>query len=458
MRRNASWHQDFGLHAGADAITTGLLNDAEKKAVFEKSFADRVNRVSFSPFNQYFVIQAFALMNKYDDALSSIRDLWGGQIKYGGTTFFEDYRPSWNLAIGMNDAVPNNQCGYTSLCHPWGGGVTKWLSEQVLGIKPTAPGFKTFDVTPHLGRTLTSVTGTTPTPCGDISASFNVTSGDCMVVVPTGTVGRVGIPKAEKSIKRIMVNGKQAWGGAFRPIPGMGGASQDSDFVYFKDLQPGRYAFAVAYGGTTPSYVEPPAIFPALFVGEDAKTLGNWGGVYGKDGHVLCDYEGKGADKMVLPDYISAVNYFMHGRGKPNMKVWAAGTSDARALAPDSGNGTLRAAAGLYTGDPSACQQSFTVTIDVKGRHDYQVALYFVDWDNNGRRQAVDLFDGATLCLIAPTKIVKDFRGGKYLVYSYNKSARFRIYHVRGDNAVLSGIFFDSSESGRIQREIKTVK
>jgi len=36
-----------------------------------------------------------------------------------------------------------------------------------------------------------------------------------------------------------------------------------------------------------------------------------------------------------------------------------------------------------------------------------------------------------------------NFSGGAYLVYTYNKSAKFRIDHVRGDNAVLSGIFFD---------------
>lgn len=91
-----------------------------------------------------------------------------------------------------------------------------------------------------------------------------------------------------------------------------------------------------------------------------------------------------------------------------------------------------------------ACQQAFTVTIHVSNPHDYQVALYFLDFDEKGRRQAVDMFDENTLCLISPTRIVKEFRGGKYLIYSYNKSARFRIYHVRGDNAVLSGIFFQS--------------
>jgi hypothetical protein len=327
--------------------------------------------------------------------------------------------------------------------------VTKWLNEEVLGIKPTAPGFKTFDVTPHLGRTLTSVTGATPTPCGAIRASFNVAIGACGVTVPTGTVGRVGIPKVEKTIKSITVNGRQAWDGAFRPMPGIGGASQDAGFVYLTALQPGTYAIAVAYSGTTPSHVEAREIFPARFVGEDAKTRGNWGGVYGKDGRVLCNYNGNGSDKVALPAYVSSVNYYMNcGSGKPNAVVWAAGANDARALAPDATNGTSRNAAALFTGDPAACQQAFTVTINVNGRHDYQVALYFADWDDKGRKVAVDMFDESTLSLVAPTKVVKDFRGGKYLVYSYDKSARFRIYQVRGDNAVLSGIFLDPAAQG----------
>ena len=77
------------------------------------------------------------------------------------------------------------------------------------------------------------------------------------------------------------------------------------------------------------------------------------------------------------------------------------------------------------------------------GTNYYQVALYFVDWDNEGRRLAVDMFDASSLNLIAPDRIVTNFYGGKYLVYAYNRPAKFRIDHVWGDNAVLSGIFFD---------------
>ena len=84
-----------------------------------------------------------------------------------------------------------------------------------------------------------------------------------------------------------------------------------------------------------------------------------------------------------------------------------------------------------------------TLTIGVEGTRDYQVALYFVDWDNQGRREAVEMMDATTLKLVALVKIVDTFAGGKYLVYTYNKSAKFRFNKIRGETVTLSGIFFD---------------
>lgn len=444
LRKDASWYQNFGLHAGTDAVTTGLLSTDEKKAIYEKSFTDKVNRLSYSPFNQYFIIQAFALLNKYDDALSSIRDLWGGQIKYGGTTFFEDYRPSWNAVISKNGPVPNNQCGFTSLCHPWGAGVTKWLSEEVLGIKPTSPGFATFDILPHLGRTLTKVSGKMPTPLGDINANFNVSTGLYTFSTPAGTIGQIGIPKVEKNISRIRVNGALAWDGSFHSVTGLGGASEDSLYVYFTGVQPGTYTIVVSYNGTTPRYSEPVTSYPANCIGIDSTTGGNWGGMHGKDGYVLCNYNGNGKDKKSLPSYVSSVDYYkVKGNGLPLNLVWESNTNDRRALAPDTANSFPRTAAGLYAMDEDQIGYTFTTTVAIKGTHDYRISLYFLDWDNKGRKIEVEMFDATTLNLIAPVKIVGSCRGGAYLCYSYNKSAKFRINIVRGNNAVLSGIFFD---------------
>ena len=440
IRKNTSWFQSYGLHAGADAITTDLLSPSEQKGMYDKDFSNRINRLSFSPFNQFFILQAYARMNKYDDALGSIRDLWGGAIKYGGTTVFEVYRPCWNAIVGQNGAVPNNQAGYTSLCHPWAAGITKWLSEEILGIKPTSPGFATYEVLPHLGRTLTSVAGKTPTPLGDICAGFDVSTGICNITSPVGSIGRIGIPKVEKNISRIKINGAIAWDGVYHSVPGIGGASEDSVFVYFTDVQPGMYSLLVSYSGTTPTYTDPFELYPAKFVKTDSITSGNWGNVYGRDGYVLVNYNGSGIDKRSLPSYISSVTVPMSGNFHPNDCIWKTGINDKRAPANDSGNTGSRNAACWYSSD---CPPSFSFNVSATGTKEYQVALYFVDWDNKERRVAVEMLDANTLNLIAPVRIVTDFYGGKYLIFSYNKSAKFRINQVRGDNAVLSGIFFD---------------
>ncbi|MGY3055289.1 alpha-L-rhamnosidase [Pedobacter sp. UYEF25] len=444
LRKNPEWYKPFGLHAGADAVTTGLLSNNEEQEIFKERFTDRVNRISYSPFNEYFIIQAFSQMNKYDDALSSIRDLWGGQIKYGATTFFEDYRPSWNLVVKKNGPIPNNQCGLTSLCHPWGAGVTKWLSEEVLGIKPTSPGFATYDILPHLGRTLNNVSGKTPTPQGDISATVDVSTGFCTFFTPAGTMGRIGIPKVEKNISSIKVNGKLAWDGAYHSINGLSGAAEDAQFVYFKGVLPGTYNVVVAYKGTTPLYAEPKNLYAANYIGIDSTTSGNWGKSYGKDGYLLCNYNGDGKDKKSLPSYVSSINYYkIKGNNQPLNLVWKSNTNDHRALAPNKSNAFPRTAACLFAMDADQIGYTFTTSVVIKGIHDYKVSLYFVDWDRKGRQIEVEMFDAEHSELIAPVKIVKNATGGAYLTYAYNKSAKFRINKVRGDNAVLSGIFFD---------------
>ena len=440
LRKDENWYARLGLHAAADAVTTGLLTAAEQEALFEKEFRDRVNRISLSPFNQYFIIQALAKLGKHDDALSTVRDMWGGMIRYGGTTTFEVFRPSWNSVIGPNDAVPNTQCGITSLCHPWGAGPVKWLNEEVLGIVPTSPGFTTYDVLPHLGATLTRVSGTTPTPRGDIRASFDVASGDGAVSAPAGTLGRIGIPKSGKTITRITVNGRLAWDGVFHPVPGLRGAGQDPEFVTFNSVEPGAYAFSTAYRGETPAYREPPEEYAARFIKQDSTTGGNWGGVYGRDGYVLCSYALDGRDKRSLPPYVTSLEYFraFPKAGRPDATSWASGTLDARALSPDPGNTSPRNAACVSNSD-----QTMTMTVGIDGTRPYQVALYFVDWDDKGRRLAVEMFDADTLKLIAPVRLVNGFAGGAYLVYEYDRSVKFRFDKVRGDIVTLSGIFFD---------------
>ena len=51
--------------------------------------------------------------------------------------------------------------------HAWTGGPLVLLSQQFAGIRPTSPGWRTFEVCPQLGR-LTSLSCSVPTLCGEI--------------------------------------------------------------------------------------------------------------------------------------------------------------------------------------------------------------------------------------------------------------------------------------------------
>jgi alpha-L-rhamnosidase len=295
-------------------------------------------------------------------------------------------------------------------------------------------------VMPHLGRRLTSVAGVVPTVHGPIEAAFDFLTGKCRLVVPNGTLGRVGIPKEGRFIRWVFVNGRRLYDGGFHPVGGIAGAAEDDGYIYLDSISPGIYDIFVFFEGSAvpvPTAVHP---FEANFLGMDVSTQGNWKGTYGKDGYVLCNYGGGGADSTVLPAYVRAVSFRKNGTA-----IWTRNTNEIRALQSPGENPNLRNAAYIHTQDPFATYQTMTVDIETKASAflAFRIALYFVDWDDGNRTSAVEMFDLESKKLISPLKIVSNYKGGRYLVYSYHQSCRFRINQVRGENAVLSGVFFD---------------
>lgn len=137
---------------------------------------------NISSFYGYYVLQARAKANDYENALHLIRKYWGGMIELGATTFWEDFDLNWMQNAGRIDEMPENNkidvhANYgnycykglrNSLCHGWASGPTAWLSQYVLGINVLEAGCRKVRIEPHLGD-LEWVEGTYPTPKGVIS-------------------------------------------------------------------------------------------------------------------------------------------------------------------------------------------------------------------------------------------------------------------------------------------------
>lgn len=136
----------------------------------------------FATFYGYYMLEALALDNKYNEAMNIISDYWGAMLDLGATTFWENFNyEERHNAIGIDDMPDTTKFNIhsdggdhcyiglrASLCHGWASGPTSWLTKYVLGIHVVEPGSKTIRITPHLGD-LEFADGTFPTPYGVIS-------------------------------------------------------------------------------------------------------------------------------------------------------------------------------------------------------------------------------------------------------------------------------------------------
>lgn len=159
------------------------------------------------PFISYFEIAARFEAGQAASALDQLRRMYGWMASH------DPYITHWE-GIGA-DGTPYEQ-GYTSMAHGWSTGVVPLLSNYILGIKPTQPGFAEWSVRPSLGD-LTWAQGLVPLPGGAglyVQWSLN-DDGDVNLCVsaPSGTRGMVGVRDSEVRGRTVTVNEEEIWDG-----------------------------------------------------------------------------------------------------------------------------------------------------------------------------------------------------------------------------------------------------
>ena len=163
----------------------------------------KYNAFIISPYYNYYVISAMAMMGHRAEALAWIRQYWGGMLAEGATSFWEAYDPSWYKEDFHSSLQSDNRSGYfVSLAHGWSSGPTAWLMEQVLGIRATGAGFSTVEIRPEL-MGLQFARGAEPTPHGLLKV--DVTPEQTIVDVPEGVTANVSVAG-----KLVMINGAPA--------------------------------------------------------------------------------------------------------------------------------------------------------------------------------------------------------------------------------------------------------
>lgn len=161
-------------------------------------------------FISYFEIAARFSVNTTSSVSSAYDEI---KRLYGWMSTHDPFLTFWE---GIGPGGIPYQDGYTSMAHGWSTGIVPVMTNYVLGVTPTGPGFSTWQVRPVVddGGVLSWARGVVPTPKGDIAVSWqkgNGTSLSLSVTGPAGTRGNVMVPVSGEDAV-VLRNGEQLWG------------------------------------------------------------------------------------------------------------------------------------------------------------------------------------------------------------------------------------------------------
>jgi hypothetical protein len=186
--KTKQWHEGYDVetkepktklsqHATALAILCGLQPsshaDLAREVLIKTSLGKRSDVTMASSFFHNYVFEALNQLGMQKYAITIIRKLWGEMIDKGATAFWEGFS------------------GNESRCHAWSSSPLYVLSEQLLGIQRTAPGWKEVRIAP-VPCGLEYARGEVPTPFGLIKVDWENVGDDQLAVkveLPEGIEG-----------------------------------------------------------------------------------------------------------------------------------------------------------------------------------------------------------------------------------------------------------------------------
>jgi hypothetical protein len=159
----------------AMAVLAGVPTTEQMKIIYEKVLdpASPSWKQVATPYYNFYVLEAMSALGHSPVGMDFVRNYWGGMLDQGATTFWEAYDPSWPKENFHSHLQADEEMGtMISLAHGWSSGPTAWLSETVLGVKPTSGGFRDVEIRPELGD-LEWAEGQVPTPQGNLSVRLD---------------------------------------------------------------------------------------------------------------------------------------------------------------------------------------------------------------------------------------------------------------------------------------------
>ena len=170
-RINGQQTDNVTRYANMFGIFFDYFTPAQKLAVKTNVLLnDKVSKIT-TPYMRFYELEALCAMGEQSYVLKEMKSYWGGMLKLGATSFWEEYNPTKKDTEHL--AMYGRPFG-KSLCHAWGASPIYLLGKYYLGVKPLTAGYQTYVIEPSLGG-LSWMEGKVPTPNGDIDVKVTTT-------------------------------------------------------------------------------------------------------------------------------------------------------------------------------------------------------------------------------------------------------------------------------------------
>lgn len=134
-------------HANIFAILFDLVDQQKIDQIIKNVINnDEITKIT-TPYFKFFELDVLGKTGYLDQVLNKIKEYWGGMLKKGALTFWEEF--------DVNQDSPEQYSMYgdpfgKSLCHAWGASPIYLLGKYFLGVSETEAGYGSFVVEPHL--------------------------------------------------------------------------------------------------------------------------------------------------------------------------------------------------------------------------------------------------------------------------------------------------------------------
>ncbi len=496
------WYSDYGVHAASYLVNAKVVATAEEGAALFAAVLNNSRTIcSWSPFNQYWILQALGNLGQAEHAVASIKLCWAPMLTLGKGCFWELFSPEWTRFLAPGDKAPTRP----SYCHPWADGVTPWLSHHFAGVQPVAPGFAEYAAMPLVSPLNPAVRATVPTPHGaiEVEAVHNTTANTVVVRVAASVAGYVGMRHSLNGVGRdhnercralpgtIRVDGARA---AAVAAPALARVHPVAGAAFtFVRVPAGRHVVtalleascsesslsAVAttastssptsdrIGGGPPGFpVAPPyasPVYPASWTTSPPAGAGggDWVGRFGKVGYLLFAYDpSTGADVRQLPAWVTlgprmagCKHVGSNATNTTYLEAPPGYRKSGGSNAAGAGAGAAGRALGFCTEGGDGSQGTVldvNITAAPAGTSEVLLTLYMVGavrpmgaqtWSFSS--QAIRVMDLATLDPVAMDPLIQDAGGdGVYWTLRCTASVRLRVMPIDSDSGY-SALFVD---------------